>query len=305
MSYVNAEHYKGIIIALYGCFKKDTYELDTEAVKRLTEFYLDKGVTGLYVGGSSGEGLLQSVDERKKTLEAVMSVAKGKLTIIVHVGAMNTADSIALAEHAKQQGADAVSAIPCAFYRLPERSIKKHWQSIIDATDLPFIIYNIPQLSGYDLSMSMLREMAQNPKVIGIKNTSMSTYQTQQFKTKAGKDFLLFNGPDEQYLAGRIMGADAGIGGTYGIMPELFVRMEKYYDSGDLEMAQELQFAISDIATELFAFPCIYGAAKDILRLRGVDIGVVRPPFEQVDECQKEDVKNLYELIMESIKKYC
>ncbi len=170
--------------------------------------------------------------------------------------AICTKDSIELAKHAERCGADAVSAIPNVFYHLPESSIQRHWESIIDSTELPFIIYNIPQLSGYDLSIGLLQKMAANPKVIGVKNTSMSSYQTWTFKNMAGKEFLLFNGPDEQYLAGRTMGADAGIGGTYGIMPELFVRMENSFRAGDIQRAREFQFAISRIDTDARGYRC-------------------------------------------------
>lgn len=297
------DDFKGIFIAFYACFDKEG-NISTEATKKLARFYASKGVKGLYVGGSSGEGFLLTVDERKKMLEAVMNEVGDELTIIVHVGAAATRDSVELAKHAKEIGAHALSAVPNVYYGLPERSIELHWKNIMDSADLPFIIYNIPQTTGYSLSNNLLNKMLSYKNVVGIKNSSMSTYDIQRFKAIAGEDFLVFNGPDEQYISGRIMGADSGIGGTYGVMPELFLKAEEYFSTGNIEKAKEVQFAINDIIGELLSFPSLYGVAKEIVKLRGVDIGTTRLPLEPVDESEMPRVKALYERVINVIEKY-
>ena len=218
------EKFKGIFMAMYSAYD-DNGNVDKERVKKLARYYADKKVKGLYVGGSSGEGVLQSEEERKQVVEAVMEEVKGELTIIVHVGANSTPESVRLAQHAEKVGADAVSSIPAVYYRLSPQSVKAHWQAMIDSTNLPFIIYHIPQTTGFNLPISLFEEMAKQEKVIGIKCSSESTFELQQFKAVGGKDFLVFNGPDEQFVAGRAIGADAGIGGTYGVMPELFMKL--------------------------------------------------------------------------------
>jgi N-acetylneuraminate lyase len=293
----NLDRFKGVIVALYSAFDKND-AVDDAAVKKMCRFYADAGVTGLYVCGSSGEGLLMTVAERQQTLAAVMDEVGKELTIIVHVGALATRDSIALAKHAASLGAHALSAIPPAYYRLPESSIAAHWNKIIDSTPLPFIIYNIPQLTGYDLSLSLLKKLAANDKVIGVKNTSMSTYQVQQFKQAGGADFIVFNGPDEQYLAGRSMGAEAGIGGTYGVMPELFLKIEECFQAGDIQAAQAWQTKVNEIITKLLAYPSLFGATKSILKLRGVDTGQPRPPFEPVTVDKYPDLRKLHKTLM-------
>jgi N-acetylneuraminate lyase len=298
----NKEDLKGIFIAFYACFDKEN-NISKEATKKLARFYADKGVKGLYVGGSSGEGFLLTVDERKQMLEAVMEEVGQELKIIVHVGAAATRDSIELSKHAEKVGAYALSAVPSVYYGLPERSIELHWKNIMDSADLPFIIYNIPQTTGYSLSNNLLKKMLTYPKVVGIKNSSMSTFDIQRFKAIGGEDLLVFNGPDEQYISGRIMGADSGIGGTYGVMPELFLKAEKYFSSGNIKKAQELQFVINDIIVDLLSFPSLYGAAKEIVKMRGIDIGTTRLPLEPVDEQDMPKIKALYEKIMNAIAK--
>lgn len=295
------EKFKGVIVAFYAPYNHDG-EISVKAAVKLANFYKDAGVKGLFLNGSSGEGFLLTIEERKQVTEAVLKEFKGDMAIIVHVGTPATRDSVALARHAENCGADAISAVPSIYYRLPEPSIEYHWKTIIDSTSLPMIIYNIPQLTGYDLSLDLLRKMIKMEKVIGIKNSSMSAFQIQQFKKVGGKDFIVFNGPDEQYLAGRIMGAEGGIGGTYGVMPELFLQLEECYAEGRIEEAQKWQIAINEIVAELLTFNSLYGAAKEVLKLRGVDIGTVRAPMLPIAETDRPRIFLLYEKIMGYVK---
>ena len=107
---------------------------------------LIKDVQGLYVNGSSGECIYQSVEDRKLILEEVMAVAKGKLTIIAHVACNNTKDSMELARHAESLGVDAIATIPPIYFRLPEYSVAKYWNDISSAApNTDYVIYNIPQ----------------------------------------------------------------------------------------------------------------------------------------------------------------
>ncbi len=206
--------YQGIIPAFYACYDEDG-NVSIEAVKSLARHLLNKGVKGVYVNGSSGEGIYQSVAEKKAILEAVMSEVKGKLTVIAHVGCNNTADSMELAAHAESLGVDAIASIPPIYFHLPEYAIAQYWNDISSAApNTDFIIYNIPQLAGVALTMPLFREMRKNPRVIGVKNSSMPVQDIQMFKMEGGKDCVVFNGPDEQFIAGRAIGADGGIGGA-------------------------------------------------------------------------------------------
>ncbi|CAI6066505.1 dihydrodipicolinate synthase family protein [Cohnella sp. JJ-181] len=277
------ERFKGIIVAMYACYDEQG-EVSAEAARKLARYYATAGVKGLYVGGSSGEGMLQTADERKRTLEAVVAEVGGELTVIAHVGAPSTRESVELARHAERIGAHAVSAVPAIYYRLSARSVQAHWQAIIDSTELPFIIYHIPQTTGFHLSPELLAAMAAQPKVIGVKISAESTYELQQFKAIGGEGFLVLNGPDEQYVAGRAIGADGGIGGTYGVMPELFLRIESCVRAGRMEEAQRWQFVVNELIKELLAYPSLYGACKALLRHRGLDIGGPRMPLLPVEE---------------------
>lgn len=294
------EKFRGIIIAMYACYDQKG-EVNPEAVKRLARHYANTGVKGLYVGGSTGEGMLQTLAERKLILETVMDEVGKELTVIAHVGAPSTRDSVELSIHAESVGVDAISAVPAIYYRLSPQSVEQHWQAMIDSTSLPFIIYHIPQTTGFQLSTALLAKMAVQDKVIGVKISSESTYELQRFKAVGGSEFLVFNGPDEQYLAGRSIGADGGIGGTYGVMPELFMKIEKCFLEGRMEEARDWQYKVNEIITELLSYPSLYGGCKVMLKLRGLDCGEPRLPLLPIPQSEMDRVAKLNDKILQYV----
>ena len=270
--------YQGIFPAFYACYD-DEGAISPERVRAFTEYLIGKGVKGLYVGGSSGECIYQSVAERKLLLENVMAAAEGRITIIAHVACNNTADSRALAAHAESLGVDAIAAIPPIYFHLPPYGIAKYWNDISAAapnTDL--IIYNIPQLAGVALSSALLREMLKNPRVIGVKNSSMPVQDIEMWRDEGA---LVFNGPDEQLLSGLAAGAIGGIGGTYAAMPELYLAIYRLFGQGEIARAREIQDACCHMIYKMCACKGnMYAVIKGILRAQGApDIGGVREPL--------------------------
>ena len=201
------------------------------------------------------------------------------MNIIVHVGCPDTRHSAELAKHAEAVGADATSAVPCVYYHMGEESVYQHWTKITEAADLPFFIYNIPQLTGFNLSMGLFGRMLENERVAGVKCSSDPAQDILRFKLAGGKDFIVFNGPDEQFIAGRLMGADAGIGGTYGAMPELYLKMDELVNRGEWEKAREVQNLVTPLIYRLCSFPSMHGAVKGIISLDGCPMGDPRLPF--------------------------
>ena len=280
------EKYEGVIPAFYACYD-EAGEVSPERVRALTQYFIDKGVKGVYVNGSSGECIYLSVADRKLILENVMEVAKGKLTVIAHVACNNTKDSVELAKHAESLGVDAIAAIPPIYFRLPDYSIAKYWNDMSAAApNTDFVIYNIPQLSGTTLTPTLYAEMRKNPRVIGVKNSSMPTQDIQIFVAEGGEDHIVFNGPDEQFISGRVIGAKAGIGGTYAVMPDLFLKLNQLIIDKDLDRAKELQHAINSVIYKMVSGRAnLYAVMKEILRLNeDLDIGSVRAPLEPLSE---------------------
>ena len=300
--------YQGVIPAFYACYDAEG-NISTEGVKALTRHLIAKGVKGVYVGGSSGECIYQHVDERKAVLEAVMSEAKGKLTVIAHVGCNNTADSVELARHAESVGVDAIASIPPIYFHLPEYAIAKYWNDMSAAApNTEFVIYNIPQLAGTALTMPLLQTLLKNPNVIAVKNSSMPTQDIQLFKDAGiqarGEDgFAVFNGPDEQFVSGRVMGADGGIGGTYAVMPELFIRMNELIEKGDIPTARAIQYKADRIIYKMCeAKGNLYAVMKEILRrMYGLELGGVRAPLANLAPEDEAVVAEAQKMIEEAI----
>ncbi|HEL1758673.1 TPA: dihydrodipicolinate synthase family protein [Streptococcus suis] len=298
--------YHGIIPAFYACYD-EAGEISSERVKALVQYFIDKGVQGLYVNGSSGECIYQSVADRKQILEAVMEVAKGKLTIINHVACNNLKDSVELARHSEELGVDAIAAIPPIYFRLPEYSIAAYWNGISAAApNTDFIIYNIPQLAGVSLTPSLYKEMLKNPRVVGVKNSSMPVQDIDTFVSLGGEDYVVFNGPDEQFLGGRLMGAKGGIGGTYGAMPELFLRLNQLIADTDLETARQLQATINTIIGKLVSgHGHMYAVIKEVIRINdGLDIGSVREPLTALTEADLVIAQEAAQLIREAKERF-
>ena len=296
--------YQGIFPAFYACYDKEG-QVSPQAVRALAKYLLDKGVKGLYVGGSSGECIYQSVDERKITLENVMAEVGGKMTIIAHVACNNTADSCELAAHAESLGVDAIAAIPPIYFHLPPKAIAKYWNDISNAApNTDFVIYNIPQLAGVALSVPLLQEMLKHPRVIGVKNSSMPVQDIQMWKDEGA---IVFNGPDEQLLSGLAAGAVGGIGGTYAAMPELYMEIARCFQAGEMEKGREVQNECCRIIYKMCSTQGnMYATIKEIIRLQGgPDVGGVRAPLLNLAEGDGAVTAQATQMIADAIKKYC
>lgn len=295
--------YEGIIPAFYACYDAEG-KINPVAVRELTRWFIEKGVQGVYVGGSSGECIYQSKEERKLVLENVMAEAKGKITVIAHIACNNTADSQELAAHAESLGVDAIAAIPPIYFKLPPYAIAKYWNDMSAAApNTDFIIYNIPQLAGVSLTPALLREMLQNPRVIGVKNSSMPVQDIEEFRAEG---CAVFNGPDEQLLSGLVAGAIGGIGGTYGAMPELYIKIYNLVKENKIAEAR----AIQDDCLQIIINLCgckgnMYAVIKAVLRKMGApDCGGVRAPLFNLVPEDEAQIDKCVEMIKAAYAKY-
>ena len=237
-----------------------------------------------------------------------MKAAEGKLTVIAHVACNNTAESQELARHAESLGVDAIAAIPPIYFHLPEHAIAQYWNDISAAApNTDFVIYNIPQLAGVALTMPLFKEMRKNPRVVAVKNSSMPTQDIQMFKMEGGEGFIVFNGPDEQLVSGLAIGADGGIGGTYGVMPELYLKIKELVDAGRIKEAQDVQNAADAIIYAMCA--ChgnLYAVMKEVMKIRdGLELGGVRKPLPSLIPEDMPQVEKCAKMIDEAIAKFC
>ena len=219
------------------------------------------------------------------------------------------ADSVELARHAESVGVDAIASIPPIYFHLPEYAIAKYWNEMSAAApNTEFVIYNIPQLAGTGLTMSLLHEMLKNPNVVAVKNSSMPTQDIQMFKdagiaARGEGSFVVFNGPDEQFVSGRVIGADGGIGGTYAVMPELYLAMNDHINKGEIEKARAIQYDADRIIYKMCeAHGNLYAVQKEILRrMYGLELGGVRAPLANLAPEDEAIVAEAQKMIEEAI----
>jgi N-acetylneuraminate lyase len=267
----------GIMPALLTPFDKEG-EVNLTVLRDLIEFHLASGVSGFYILGSTGEGLLLSEAERRLVAETVVAQVKGRVPVVVHVGALTTRLACDLAAHAERAGADATSSIPPIYYHVGVEGVKQHYQAIAAASSLPFYIYNIPGTTGVDVTVDMVQDLMTGlPTLRGIKYTSYDFRRMRQIIELDGGSLNVMSGPDEMMVAAQAMGADGAIGTTLNILPRLFAQIYETFHAGDMATAQELQAKVNWVINLFLQLPTL-SAVKEIMRLIGFDCGSARRP---------------------------
>ncbi len=274
---MNKVDIKGIIPAFITPFKADG-SLNAEAAKAHAQRLIDKGANSLYVGGSSGEMILLSTEERKELLEAVMTAVPENFPIIAHIGAANPADAYELARHAEKAGAAAISSVAPFYYKYNFKEIKAYYEKIGSICDLPMIVYNIPALSGANLSIPQIKELLALDCVGGMKFTCSDFYAFERVRYDF-PDKLLYNGSDEIILSGLAMGADGGIGTTYNVLVSKFAELYKLFKANKMAEALEMQHQINSAIEQILSFNLL-PAIKALVKACGLDCGTCRDPFE-------------------------
>ncbi len=279
---------KGIFPALLTPFTKDN-RINEKSLQKLITMNLDKGVDGFYVGGSTSEAFLLSLEERKYILDIVTQEVKGKCTIIAHIGCISTDQAIELGQYAEKIGVDAISSIPPFYYNFSFAEIKSYYFDIVNQVNLPMIIYNFPAFSGVTLNSDNVKEFLEDHRIIGIKHTSNDLYSLERFK-QIDKRVVVYNGYDEMFLAGLAMGADGGIGSTYNFMAEKFIKIKERFEAGDLETARQTQTEANEII-QLLIKVGVFPGEKEILTMMGIDFGDCRRPFRKLSTEDRELLK--------------
>ncbi|MEA5014449.1 MAG: dihydrodipicolinate synthase family protein [Candidatus Limiplasma sp.] len=303
---MNLSRFKGVFPAFLACYD-EAGEVSMDRTRALAEYCMEKGADGLYITGSSGEFVYQSVEERKLITKCVMETVGGRIPVIVHVAANSTRDSVELAKYARDCGADALASVPPYYFSMGPEGIMAYWNAIIEAAQLPFILYNIPGATNVSISQNIFTKMLENKHVIGIKNTTLPVIDILKFKACGGDQCVVFNGADEQFVAGRLMGADGGIGSTYSAMLPLFVEANRLADTGDFVRAGEIQKFITTKILDMLQFKAsIIASVKTLVQmLTGLETGAVRAPLVDNDATEREILRGIATEIIEMTHKYC
>jgi N-acetylneuraminate lyase len=287
----------GILPALVSPFDKEG-EINFPVLCDLIEWHLAAGLSGFYILGSTGEGLLMSEAERRAFAKAVVEQVRGRAPVVVHVGALTTRTACSLAAHAREIGADATSSIPPFYFNVGPQGVKQYYTQVAAASaGLPFYIYNIPGTTGVNITVDVVRElMATSPNLRGMKYTAYDMYGMRKIVELDEGRFNVLSGPDEMMIAAQAMGADGAIGTTENMIPRVFVEAYTAFRAGNVKLAEELQAKINWVVNAFLAFPGS-GGVKEIMRLQGFDCGQPRQPLVALNDTQRGQLREMLEQV--------
>jgi len=276
---VDKSVFEGVFPAIITPFDSDG-NVDFQIFSEVVRFQINSGVHGFFVCGTVGEGALMSIEQRKSVAEAIIKEVRDKVPVIVHVGTTNTNESVELARHAERIGARAVGAINPFFFKPDIEGLMMHYQMIAGAVKIPVFVYNIPQLTGFNIAPDIFRMLCSIEGIAGIKDSSGSLSQIQEIIETAPKPITVINGADDIFLAALIVGASAEISGISNAAPELMVELYEAYKENDFRRALNLQRKVNALRRILYGIgPSNIVAIKAAMELRGVRAGLPKKPL--------------------------
>jgi 4-hydroxy-tetrahydrodipicolinate synthase len=273
---------QGVICPILTPFNDDD-RIDLPSVRQLVDYLLDRGVHGLMVGGTTGEGMLLSLEEREHLCATVIEHVDGRAPIIAHTGCIGTADTVRLTQHAASAGATAAAMIVPYFFSFDVTSLLSHYVTVAASVpDFPLFIYTFPDNAKNDIGPDLLQKLrAEAPNILGIKSSNRELTRLQEYIDVGGEGFLVFNGSDGLMLPALALGANGQVSGNANVFPEVFRELYEAFVQGDLKRARDRQRVVNQIRRVLRdgQHPAYLKAG---LALRGIPAGRVRKPMREL-----------------------
>lgn len=261
-------------------------------VEKLTHYidYLAKNVDGLFVGGSYGSGPIMTVEQRKTLAEITVKTAAGRVPVILHIGTTNLNDTIELAKHAESVGADAIAAVTPYYYRHTPEVIKAYYKDIIDAVNIPVILYNNPKYSNFTVNGDLLAELAEMG-LEGVKDSSADIALFYDFMAKVKKPgFLFLIGSQTHLLPAVVAGAHGCVSGLSNAFPAFIKEIYEDCKAGKFAEARELQLKANLLRSVTGSgIPVPFYHA--VLPMLGIDLGLPKRPFLPLPQAEVERIR--------------
>ena len=263
-------------------------QLYEAALREVMEFNIRAGVQGFWVAGGTGESVLLDDEENMRIAEIAAEQVRGRVTNIMHVGALTTARAARLAEHAARVGVQAICCVPPFFYKPSDEAIVEHYRVVAAAADLPFLVYNLPQCTGTEITPELLRKIQEGvPQLVGLKHSAPSFPYVRDF-AKMGLACIIGNGA--LMLPALTLGATGCIDGPPNMAPEPWVEIWQAYQDGDLKRAEAAQERATEVTNLVRQFG-LHATTKAVLSARlGIDCGNPRPPGLPLTAAQRQQV---------------
>ncbi|MEM9709983.1 MAG: 4-hydroxy-tetrahydrodipicolinate synthase [Pseudomonadota bacterium] len=284
--------FKGSIPALVTPFRDGN--LDSEALEALVDWHIDEGSSGLVPVGTTGESPTLSHKEHGLVVETVVKAAAGRVPVIAGAGSNNTEEGVALIRHAAEVGASAALVVTPYYNKPTQAGLIAHYTALHDAADLPIIIYNIPGRSVVDMSVATMAELAQLPRIIGVKDATGDVTRVSQTRAASGPDFIQLSGEDASALGFNAHGGQGCISVTANVAPRLCAEFQAATLAGDYAKALVFQDKLMPLHEAIFREPGLAGA-KYGLSLLGRCRNDVRLPLAPVTAPVKGEIRKAME----------
>ncbi|MCC6468752.1 MAG: 4-hydroxy-tetrahydrodipicolinate synthase [Alphaproteobacteria bacterium] len=280
--------FKGSFVALITPFRDG--KVDEKAFQSFVDWQINQGTHGLVPVGTTGESPTLSHDEHKRVVELCVEVAKGRRPVIAGTGSNSTEEAISLTRHAKKAGADAALIVTPYYNKPTQDGLYAHYKAIVDAVDLPVIIYNIPPRSVIDMSVQTMARLAKLKNIVGVKDATNDLSRPCRTKLACGESFSLLSGEDGTalpYLGG---GGHGCISVTANVAPRMLADMHEAWQKGDVKTAQRINDTLMPLHEALFCetspAPVKFGA-----NLLGFCEDFVRLPLVPASETARQRVR--------------
>ncbi|WP_172329232.1 4-hydroxy-tetrahydrodipicolinate synthase [Mangrovicoccus sp. HB161399] len=270
---------KGSIPALVTPFKDG--KLDLDALKKLVEWHIAEGSSGIVPVGTTGESPTLSYDEHYTVVEEVTRAAAGRVPVIAGAGSNSTDEAIEFSRHAEKVGASHLLIVTPYYNKPTQAGMIAHFAAIHDACGLPIIIYNIPGRSAVDMTPETMGELAKLPRIIGVKDATGDLSRVPKQRITCGKDFVQLSGEDATALGFNAHGGTGCISVTANVAPKLCAEFQAATLAGDYARALELQDLLMPLHIAIFLEPGVAGAKYAMHRL-GLCSEEVRLPLVPV-----------------------
>ncbi|MEX0711102.1 MAG: dihydrodipicolinate synthase family protein [Pirellulales bacterium] len=255
-------------------------EPNLDQVDRLVAWFIEQGVDGLYILGSTGQWPLLNPDQRQAVAERVVRVAAGRIPVMVHVGAVATGDAVALARHAERIGADAVSCVGPIYFPARADVVFEHYRQIGAASELPLFVYHLSLVNQLTLGAAQYAErLLELPRIAGMKFTDRDLYQFGLIHSHA-PGLVLFSGADEVMCQAALCGAVGAIGTFYNVWPAACRRAREAFVAGSFETGRDFMLAFQTAIAEVLESKSMWSFLRAAIRHKsGIDVGPARAPL--------------------------
>jgi len=249
-----------------------------DQLEKLVALLISQGMDGLYILGSTGQGVLFTEDQRKKVAAAVTEMAAGKVPVIVQVGSLTTEESVRLAKHAAQCGADGVSSVGPIYFAASANMALEHYRAIASATDLPFFPYQLGDSSIPAETIGFVKRVLELPNIAGMKLTTNHLLQISSIHNYAGDRLKLFSGSDELFCHASLCGTVGAIGSFYNLWGSPCKQVMTEFQNGNYRLGKEFMLAFQQVIETVI--PNIWTFLRQAMQLKyGIDIGRTKAPL--------------------------